>query len=492
MRVVSFVQCCCCLVGGFVLSVSVGNDSDLADAHPNPNDEHYPNMVYIGRLHHETAERMGFDTDNGVRYIFGTSFDESHKSMSSEALAHLPHSHDLADRAHEPVARDTIMAQREKMSKPVLPKPFGFVETHPLDGGVTPPMAVRVDPFFIDVAPVTNKEFANFVTQTAYETEAERFGWSFVLASFLPSTTPSPSDPNLEVDPDAEFWVAAPGAYWRQPEGPASSYKYREHHPVVHVSHRDAAEYCTWVGKRLPGEREWEAAARYGAGHAHNRTMYAWGDPDRLKDTNNNHNSTAPSRDDGHHPAPHMDYTVEWSRAAQYSNLWGPKPFPWENDAHDGWRGTSPIKTYLPNSAGIYDLTGNVWEWMRGGKHKARIVRGASYVDSLDGSSNHAATLGARDAVHGTTTTANIGFRCAKSPTRRIEYHYKWHDEDEHGPLAIEDQYGERTVIPQARRGDGTSDENDDEDNNDDEFKQPERRKKKKVVKPREVLSTEL
>lgn len=54
-------------------------------------------------------------------------------------------------------------------------------------------------------------------------------------------------------------WVALDKAYWRNPEGPGTSYKYREHHPVVHVSHRDAAEYCKWVGKRLPGEREWEA-----------------------------------------------------------------------------------------------------------------------------------------------------------------------------------------------------------------------------------------
>lgn len=63
-----------------------------------------------------------------------------------------------------------------------------------------PPKVVRVEPFFIDEAPVTNKEFGKFIRATYYETEAEKFGWSFVLSSFLPNAE---NLETAEVDPEA-------------------------------------------------------------------------------------------------------------------------------------------------------------------------------------------------------------------------------------------------------------------------------------------------
>jgi formylglycine-generating enzyme required for sulfatase activity len=427
------------------------------EPHPDPNDEHYDGMIYVGRHDLDTGKRIGFDEDNGIRYIFGTSFDDIHKEMEEKDLEHHPLTsvHDLPTKTREQVLQE----RRHGKISEKGPKPFGHVETHPLDGGAVPPKVVHVNPYFLDATLVTNKDFGKFVRATYYESEAEKYGWSFGLISFL-----DPSTEVEEADPEAPFWLAVPGAYWRRPEGPDSSYKYREDHPVVHMTHRDAAEYCKWVGKRLPGEREWEAAARAGHWGPSNRTLYAWGDDDSL------------------------------AVSMTHANLWGDGKFPDENLAHDGWRATNPVTYYPSNRLGFYDMTGNVWEWMRGGKHKTRIVRGASFVDSVDGSTNHAATLGARSTLHGTTSTSNVGFRCAKTPKRRTEYHYVYHDEQVQGQLAVEDQFGKRDMIPQKGWEDQFVEEEEEEDSdNDDEFQEvyPER-KKKKVIKKNEVISSEL
>ena len=445
--------------------------------HPDPNDEHYENMIYIGRHYDDddtdtdfdgsksqfkskTKTRVGFHTDNSIRYIFGTSFDETHKDVAEEDLLHDRRGPNTTSDIPQTQQKTRDQALQQQQQKPVDdrgPKPFGHVDVHPLDGGVVPPIVVAVEPFFIDTHLVTNKDYGKFVRATLYSTEAEHYGWSFVLSSFLPNANMLHK---AERDPEAEHWVATQGAYWRRPEGPETSYKYRENHPVVHVSHRDAAEYCTWVGKRLPGEREWEAAARAGQYGPNNRTIYTWGD------------------------------SQEWNIAKQYANLWGEGLFPSENHAEDRWRGTSPVQTYPPNKLGIYDMTGNVWEWMRGGKHKQRIVRGGSFVDSLDGSFNHAATLGTRSTLHGTTTTANVGFRCVKSPKRRVEHHYVYHDEEVQGHLAVEDQYGHQDHILQQGWKDPLHKLEEEEEF--DEVDKATKRKKKKVIKPRTITSDEL
>ncbi len=199
--------------------------------HPDPNDEHYDGMIYVGKHDEATGKRIGFDQDNGIRYIFGTSFDESHKEIEEKDLLHHPLRpvHDIPEHEREQVLKERRHGVVKKSIDPetgeekvVMPKAFGHVDEHPLDGGVVPPKVVHVDPFFLDEALVSNKEFGKFVRATYYETEAEKYGWSFVLESMVDKTS---VDSEIDNDPEAEHWVAVDGAYWRRPEGPGSSYK---------------------------------------------------------------------------------------------------------------------------------------------------------------------------------------------------------------------------------------------------------------------------
>ena len=95
----------------------------------------------------------------------------------------------------------------------------------------------------------------------------------------------------------------------------------------MQVAYEDAEAYATWAGKELPTEAEWEYAARGGLEGA----AFAWGDE--------------------HFPD---------GRAM--ANTWQGE-FPWQNLKLDGHEGTSPVGSFEPNGYGLYDMTGNVWEW---------------------------------------------------------------------------------------------------------------------------------
>jgi len=192
---------------------------------------------------------------------------------------------------------------------------------------------VEVDGFWMDEYPVTAAQFRRFVRETGYLTVAER--------PLEPADYPS-ADPDLLVPGSLVFrttsgpvdlsdfrnwWEYVPGAFWKRPGGPGTSVNGRDRHPVVQVAPKDAETYAAWAGKELPTEAEWEFAARGGLEGA----IFAWGDE--------------------HFP-----------EGKAMANTWQGE-FPWQNLSLDGFEGTSPVGSFPPNGYGLYDMTGNVWEW---------------------------------------------------------------------------------------------------------------------------------
>jgi formylglycine-generating enzyme required for sulfatase activity len=265
-------------------------------------------------------------------------------------------------------------------------------EGFPADGE-GPERAIRVSPFYIDRYTVTNEQFAAFVDATGYVTVAQRFGWSYVFHLFVSRSVRRKG--NVQPLPGLPWWLAVQKAYWRKPEGPGSSIKGRMDHPVVHVAWFDAVAYCQWAGKRLPTEAEWELAAR---GGLHGRT-FPWGD------------ALVPQ---GKHRC----------------NVWQGR-FPDYNSGDDGYVGTCPVDAFEPNGLGLYNASGNVWEWCADwfapdhhrrcqtsnpvgpSSGQSRTMKGGSYLCHRSYCNRY--RLAARTSNTPDSSTGNIGFRCVAS-----------------------------------------------------------------------------
>ncbi|WP_457767929.1 formylglycine-generating enzyme family protein [Cyanobium sp. ULC084] len=196
-----------------------------------------------------------------------------------------------------------------------------------------PAHRVALEGFWIDRSPVTNAQFRKFVKATGHVTVAECPADPAAYPGAVPELlVPSsivflpPGGPIGTGDP-YRWWQYVAGANWRHPEGPGSSIKQRDHHPVVHVAHADAVAYAAWSGKQLPSEAEWERAAWGGREGAE----YAWGDE--------------------LHPG-----------GRPVANTFQ-GDFPHHNSLLDGYAGTSPVGVFPANGYGLFDTIGNVWEW---------------------------------------------------------------------------------------------------------------------------------
>jgi sulfatase modifying factor 1 len=275
---------------------------------------------------------------------------------------------------------------------------MGSEDFYPEEG---PVRQTEVVGFWIDPHPVTAGEFRRFVRETGYATLAER--------PLDPAAYPD-ADPDLLVPGSLVFrktsgpvplndvrswWEYVPGAFWKKPGGPGTTINGRDRHPVVQVAYEDAEAYATWSGKALPTEAEWEYAARGGLDGA----AFAWGDE-------------------------------QFPNGKPMANTWQ-GDFPWQNLKADGFEGTSPVGTFAPNGYGLYDATGNVWEWTSdwfradrseearpccappvrpGEQFPRKVIKGGSHLCAPNYCLRYRPAARQSETVD--TSTGHIGFRC--------------------------------------------------------------------------------
>ncbi len=293
-------------------------------------------------------------------------------------------------------------------------KPFGGPD--PMNDA-RPIHTVSLDSFWIDKTEVTNAQFAIFVKETNYVTVAERKP----KAEDFPGAAPenllagsivfAPPAEKISLEDHYRWWNYLPGVNWRHPTGPDSSIEKHDNDPVVHIAYEDAEAFAMWAGKRLPTEAEWECAARGGL----SGSLYPWGNDFR--------------------PA------GRW-----LANTWQGS-FPTENTGEDGYEGVSPVASFPANGYGLFDVSGNVWEWccdwyrpdsyateVRSGgrlirnpkgpresfdpqepEQSKRVLRGGSFLCSEQYCARY--IVGTRGKGEISSGCNHIGFRCVKPST---------------------------------------------------------------------------
>jgi sulfatase modifying factor 1 len=315
--------------------------------------------------------------DHHLTFVFGSPF---HPPPQSQTLDDDEDDDDsLDDFVDDEDPTDVYNKHARANNLPLLNgKAHTYIPTHSsdhsLDDGVYPASTITIPPFVLQAHAVTNGEFKAFIDSTGYVTQAEKVGSSMVH--------------------DGDEWQEVEGSYWRNPSGYNGGEALTDH-PVVHVSHRDAAEYCSSINMRLPGEREYEAATRFGK----------WEDNLRYGGFDYNHDAEEEEGDQDH-PSTKIN---------------GATP------GGDAVVELKPSTHHLPNEGGFHGLIGGVWEWCRGGESKeSRILRGGSYLDifenhrKLEDDEEEETKVGlllsaaSRSVMPEETTSSSIGFRCAR------------------------------------------------------------------------------
>nr|WP_295866255.1 SUMF1/EgtB/PvdO family nonheme iron enzyme [uncultured Chitinophaga sp.] len=234
------------------------------------------------------------------------------------------------------------------------------------EGYINNPLrTVHTNGFDIAATELTNADFEKFVQATGYVTDAERRKNALVFT------------PGLR-----EFrWLEDSTACWRYPNGiTRGGIKDKMDHPVTTISYRDAIAYCDWAGVRLPTLDEWEIASRAGA-----PTTYFWGN--------------------------------EMTPLSTYANVWKGRDH-LQADSTDGYMYTAPVASFKPNSWGMYDVYGNVFEYCDGrlptDKAGSRVIhaRGGSWWCSKNACSFfNSVDIG---SVKRGASFSNLGFRVVK------------------------------------------------------------------------------
>lgn len=195
---------------------------------------------------------------------------------------------------------------------------------------------VYVDGYWMDETEVTNEQFEQFVKATGYITVAEQkptkeeFPTANEEDLITGSVVFTPTPTSVNLNNFLQWWSYVGGTDWRHPQGPESTIKGKEKFPVVQIAYEDATAYAKWAGKRLPSEAEWEFAARGGK----TGELYAWGN------------------------------TLKPKGKFQANIYQGHFPIKDGDTGEDGFKGIAPTAQFAPNAYGLYDMAGNVWEWV--------------------------------------------------------------------------------------------------------------------------------
>ncbi len=303
-----------------------------------------------------------------------------------------------------------------------------------------PVHSVTVDGFYMDETAVTNAEFARFVEATGYVTFAEIKPEREDFLGVVPDISQIPEENlvagALVFNPDfdrekfrndfqgweLQAWKYQPGANWKHPQGPGSSIAGRDDHPVVNVVYQDCLAYCRWAGKRLPTEAEWEYACRGGQAEQ----TYPWGE--------------------------------ELTPAGKYlCNYWQGE-FPVKHEVLDGFETTAPVKSFPANGYGLYDMAGNVWEWVndyyrpdyyrispernpQGPERwldpneptvEKRVTRGGSFLCNTNNCTGYRNAARMRSDV--TSASFHTGFRCVVDSRLYQQHHTSPSEEGQFNP----------------------------------------------------------